>query len=141
MTDNNQQKPKGFNRAKRKAEEVLANEEKIEKLLEEGFKKADEKENELKEVWNDIQLLLRLIKSWWKKEYTAVPWKTIIYAATAIFYLINPLDIIPDFIPIIGFVDDITVIGFVINSLQKDIIKFKDWENQQHTKEQSEHPQ
>lgn len=130
MTDNNQQKPKGFNKAKNKAEKLLANDKELEKLIEDGFKKADKKENELKEVWNEIQLLLRLIKAWWKKEYTAVPWKTIIYSVTAILYLINPLDIIPDFIPIIGFVDDITIIAFVINALKKDIIKFKEWESE-----------
>lgn len=128
MNEHQQQKPKGFNKAKSKAEKLIANDEKIEELIEDGFKKAHKKESELKEVWKDFQLLLRLIKSWWKKEYTAVPWKTIIYAVTAVLYFINPLDIVPDFIPIIGYVDDITLIAFVINALQKELIKFEDWE-------------
>ena len=39
-----------------------------------------------------------------------------------LFYFISPMDLIPDFIPVAGFVDDIAVIGGVYASI-KDTLK------------------
>ncbi len=128
MKEDNQE-PKGFARAKQKTEELLENGEKLSKLLGDAKEKANHKKGKLKNAWNDLQALLRLVNAWWKKEYQEIPWKTILYAASAIFYFVSPLDFIPDFIPIAGFLDDITVIAFVTNSLKTDIDKFKEWEN------------
>lgn len=124
-----EKEPNGFSKAKHKTEELLGNGEKLSKLLEEAKEKAEEKKGKLKSAWNDFQALLRLVTAWRKKEYQEIPWKTILYAASAIFYFVSPLDFVPDFIPIAGFLDDITVIGFVSNSLKGDIEKFKEWEN------------
>jgi uncharacterized membrane protein YkvA (DUF1232 family) len=123
-------KPKGFKAAKEKAKQIIGNEKKLSKLLSEGQKKAHAKQEKLKSVWNDFQTLFRLIKAWWKKEYTAVPWKTVLYAVAAVLYFVNPIDVIPDFIPGFGLLDDITLITFVINSLKKDINQFLNWESE-----------
>ncbi|MFT6167335.1 MAG: uncharacterized membrane protein YkvA (DUF1232 family) [Vicingaceae bacterium] len=128
MEEKNQE-PKGFAKAKQKTEELLENGEKLSKLLREAKEKAEEKKGKLKDAWSDLQALLRLVQAWWKKDYQEIPWKTILYAATAIFYFVSPLDFIPDFIPVAGFLDDITVIAFVTNSLKIDIEKFKEWES------------
>lgn len=135
--DSSNKKPKGFKAAKEKAEQIIGNEEKLSKLLNDGQKKAKEKQEKLKSVWNDFQALFRLIKAWWKKEYNAVPWKTILYAIAAVFYFVNPFDVVPDFIPALGLLDDITLITFVINSLKKDIEAFLNWESGK-AKEESE---
>lgn len=123
--------PRGFKRVKKKTEALLENGEKLKALLNSAGSKAKEKQQQLKNVWNDFQTLLRLVKAWWKKDYTQVPWKTILYAATAILYFVSPIDAIPDFIPLSGFIDDISVITFVINSIHGDIKKFEAWEKSQ----------
>ena len=124
-----EKEPQGFHKAKKKTEALLENEEKLNSLLIAAKKKAVRKKQNLKAVWNDFQTLLRLVKAWWKKEYTEVPWNTILYAASAIFYFVSPVDLIPDFIPITGLLDDVTVITFVAKSLKGDLTKFKEWEN------------
>ncbi len=129
--DQSNKKPKGFNAAKKKAEQIIGNQKKLSKLLSDGQEKAKAKQEKLKSVWNDFQALFRLIKAWWKKEYTSVPWKTVLYAVAAVLYFVNPLDVIPDFIPGLGLLDDITLITFVINSLKKDIEQFLNWEKDQ----------
>ena len=45
--------------------------------------------------------------------------------AGALAYVVLPIDIIPDFIPGVGFIDDIFVIGFVIKSLSDEIERYK----------------
>ena len=128
MKDKNQE-PNGFAKARQKTEELLENGEKLSKLLTDAKEKADKKKGKIKTVWSDLQALLRLVQAWWKKDYLEIPWKTILYAASAIFYFVNPFDLIPDFIPLAGFLNDITVITFVTVSLKKDITKFKEWES------------
>lgn len=37
-------------------------------------------------------------------------WKRVIIAGLAMLYIISPLDLIPDFIPVIGWLDDLGVL-------------------------------
>ncbi len=123
--------PKGFNKAKGKAEKLLGNKNKFRKLLEEGEAKAKAKQAKLKGVWSEVQTLFRLLKAWQKRSYTKVPWKTILYIVAALVYFINPFDVVPDFIPGFGLVDDLSILTFVINSVKNDIEAFKKWETEE----------
>ena len=80
------------------------------------------------EDWDDLMALFRLVWAWVTREYTEVPWKTLLWILGAIVYFVNPFDVIPDFIPVFGYVDDAAVIAFVINSVRNDVEDFKDWE-------------
>ena len=45
--------------------------------------------------------------------------------AGALAYVVFPIDIIPDFIPGIGFIDDVFVVGMVMKSISDEIERFK----------------
>jgi len=122
------EEPKGFKKAEGKAKELLKSKQKLKQLISSAHKKGKEKKEKLKSVWSDFQTLLRLLRAYRNKEYNEIPWRTILYAATAVLYFVTPFDLIPDFIPLTGFLDDITVITFVIGSIQEDLQKFKAWE-------------
>ena len=124
------EEPKGFKRAEKKAKELLGNEEKLNSLLNNAKNKSKKKSKQLKSVWSEFQTLLRLLKAYWKKDYRETPWRTILYATAAIIYFVNPLDLIPDFIPMTGLLDDISIITFVISSIKTDLDKFKTWEEE-----------
>ncbi len=124
-------KPKGFSKAEKKTTKLFENREKLKVVLEDAYKKSIKNKKKLSSVWIDFQTLLRLIKAYFKKEYKDLPWKTLIYATTAVVYFLNPFDVIPDFIPLTGYLDDITLITFVIKSIQKDLEKFASWEKNQ----------
>ena len=75
--------------------------------------------------------LVRLVRAYVKGEYRDVPWETIALAIGALIYFISPIDAIPDFIPVVGYIDDAAVIGFVIASVYTDLNNFRDWEADQ----------
>ena len=53
--------------------------------------------------------------------------QTYVMIAGALAYVVLPIDVIPDFIPGVGFVDDIFVLGFVLKSLSDEIERYKNF--------------
>jgi uncharacterized membrane protein YkvA (DUF1232 family) len=41
---------------------------------------------------------------------------------------VAPLDIIPDFLPVLGFADDLSVLIAIFNSVKHEVEAFLDWE-------------
>ena len=75
-----------------------------------------------KETWyHNFKLLFDMITD---KEYT-VDKKTYLMIAGALAYVVFPIDIIPDFILGVGFLDDAFVLGFVVKQLSGEIDKYK----------------
>jgi uncharacterized membrane protein YkvA (DUF1232 family) len=73
-------------------------------------------------------VLGRLIKAYALGQYREVPWKTILLIVAAIIYFVNPLDLVPDIIPLTGLTDDFAVLLWVYNSVSNEIEKFLAWE-------------
>lgn len=57
-------------------------------------------------VMQDIGVLYLAVRS------AAVPWYAKSLAALTVSYALNPIDLIPDFIPVLGYVDDLLVVPF-----------------------------
>ena len=79
----------------------------------------------------NIKILVNMVKAYCNKTYTRVPKKTIIAISFALFYVVSPIDAIPDNTPVIGYVDDIAVVEHVLKSANQDIEDYKKWEDQQ----------
>lgn len=73
-------------------------------------------------------VLGRLIKAYALGEYRQVPWKTILLIVAAVVYFVNPLDLVPDIIPLTGLTDDFAVLLWVYNSVSNEIERFIEWE-------------
>jgi uncharacterized membrane protein YkvA (DUF1232 family) len=78
-------------------------------------------------VKKDLQTLLRLMRAYGEGRYRAVSGKNLALAALGLFYLVSPLDVLPDFIPG-GFADDAAVIGFVVRKIRNELVAFEAWE-------------
>ena len=95
--------------------------------------KADEIEDKFKSdrllgrYIEDGRLLISMVKDYWNGNYKNVPWFTIAAAVFSLLYVLNPLDIIPDFIPLIGWIDDIAVITIAVKMIEKDLQTYKSW--------------
>ena len=121
-------KPVGFAKAKSKAEQYARDKKRSSELLSDMMQKAVKHRQQLTGIWQDLMALYRMLKAWAKGDYRMMPWKTIVWALAAVVYFMNPLDMVPDFIPGIGYLDDAVVLGFVMNSIRKDVSKFLEWE-------------
>ena len=75
-----------------------------------------------------IPTLVQMVKSYVKKEYTNIPVSSIIAIISALLYWLAPIDVIPDTIPGIGYLDDTSVIGFCLKLINNDLKKYKEWQ-------------
>lgn len=123
---------KGYKRYEKKAKKYLNNPKKTESLLNRALLKANRKKNSLTDVWEKLQLLISLLRSWSKGEYRKIPVRSIIMVIATIIYFVSPLDFIPDFILGFGFLDDAAVIGFTLKQISKDLDKYQAWKQDQH---------
>jgi uncharacterized membrane protein YkvA (DUF1232 family) len=124
------QPPRGFAQAQSQAESAARDKNKTKELLHDALNKAYRNRNQLKSVWKDLMAVLRMLKAWSKGEYQSLPWKTIVLSLATVIYFLNPFDIAPDFIPGVGYLDDAVVLGFVVNSIKKELDKFLRWESE-----------
>ena len=95
-----------------------------ERELNEKFKHVPEK---LKKVVNQVKLLYELIRSYIDGTYREIPWISIATAVAAVVYFLAPIDLIPDAIPGLGYIDDIFVIRFALSALGSDLKTFCEW--------------
>lgn len=81
------------------------------------------------DVMRKFNLFLRLAKSYYNGEYRNVPWSVIVKIVAGILYFVTIIDLIPDFIPVIGYTDDIAVLLWIYTSIEGELVKFEDWEH------------
>lgn len=79
----------------------------------------------------DLKLLLALVRDYVKGDYRAIPYWSIAAIAAALLYVLSPIDLIPDFIPGIGYVDDALVVAACLAMVEKDLCAYKDWKEKQ----------
>ena len=114
-----------------KAKKIINDDEKLKELIDDVLKKLKEVSSDKKtsaKLNDSLRLFIRIINAYTSKEYTYVPWKTICLIVAGLIYFIYPVDLIPDFIPVSGLIDDIALIAWIYESIQDDIENFLEWE-------------
>ena len=85
----------------------------------------------LARLFQNLRLLVPLIKDYWKGTYRDVSGKSIVIFAVAILYIISPIDLIPDYIIGLGQIDDAVILGLSLYFLEKDLLKYKEWKDRE----------
>ena len=103
----------------------------LDKILEaeENLKSKFKSQGRLKRFFEDIQILFSMIKDYINGSYREVPWKIIASIGGTLLYVLSPIDLIPDFIPIVGYLDDAAVVAFCLNFVEDDLVAYKIWKD------------
>jgi len=114
------------------------------KISEEDVRQVIRKEEEINRKFHgplakfllDARTLFALIKDYWNKQYREVPWWTIGAATAALLYVLNPMDIVPDFIPVVGLVDDAAIVSACLFMLDRDLVRYRLWKKTARTEDE-----
>lgn len=79
--------------------------------------------------FNDIKTVVSMIIDYSKGKYKDVPLNTFAAILFACIYLLMPIDLIPDLIPVFGVLDDIAVIRLILFLIKSDIEKYRLWKD------------
>lgn len=124
-------KSKSFQNALRKAAGIASNNEKIADLISSVTDKMSDMDGNKKrasDFLKRIGTLLRMLKAYINGNYRQIPFKSLLMIIGALIYFMMPLDLIPDFIPVTGFADDISILFLVFGSINQDIEAFLEFE-------------
>ncbi|MCL5036467.1 MAG: YkvA family protein [Chloroflexi bacterium] len=122
------------------AEKIAADPVKASHLVTESEEKAvkiKKARGMVDEIYESLLTTIRLVRAYYGGEYRQVPWKVIMAAVLALLYFLNPFDIVPDFLYILGFTDDAIVIAVLTGSISEHLVSFKAWEEDRVSPEKS----
>ncbi|WP_414479172.1 DUF1232 domain-containing protein [Reinekea sp.] len=117
-----------FEKVKHKAEAMMDHPEQLKKVAESAWEKTLGLKGPLEQVWEQLKLMVSLVKEWVAGNYKEVPTASIVAIVAGFIYLLSPIDLIPDFIPVLGYLDDIFVLGVVFTQVAKDLEAFAHWQ-------------
>ena len=81
----------------------------------------------LRRFYEDVVLLVAMTRDYWNGAYRKIPWWVISSVVFALLYVLNPFDLIPDILPVIGLTDDAALLALCLTMTEKDILKYQDW--------------
>jgi uncharacterized membrane protein YkvA (DUF1232 family) len=113
-----------------RAAQYLSNPDKLRDLLTKARTKADSTGSggPFKYLWDSLMTFLRLIRAYVTGEYREISWQSLTLIVAAILYFVIPIDLIPDFLVGVGYVDDVAVLAWVIGVVSPELEAFRRWE-------------
>lgn len=114
-----------------KANKYIDDKSKLRDLLNNAMEKMNNRKSKgpLKEIWDRIQLLFGITRDWIRGTYKEVKLESMIMIVIGLLYFVTPLDIIPDWLIGLGWVDDAFILGLIIRQLDNELESYKAWKN------------
>lgn len=91
------------------------------------------KENKFTQLFHTAHTLVRLVRSYASGEYRQIHTTTIASGIGVLLYVLSPIDLVPDFIPVVGFLDDLSLISWFVGKFNSEIVRFREWEGTNET--------
>lgn len=99
---------------------------KAHQLTSDDLSKAEEKSLHLDEKMSDFKILINMAKDILAGRYKVNTWNASIIVGT-IIYVVSPIDAIPDLIPVLGWLDDVTIVGYALSKLSIEMKRYKEY--------------
>ena len=78
-----------------------------------------------------LMVFVELVKAYTKGTYRNLPKNSLLKIVAGLLYFLLVPDLIPDLLPIFGFVDDLSLLIWIANSVKKDLEDFEEWQKNQ----------
>ena len=75
----------------------------------------------------DVKIFFSMLKDFFTKKYIEVPIGTAMAIVGSLLYVLLPVDVIPDFIPVVGYLDDAAVLAACMAFVHSDIQRYKEF--------------
>ena len=124
-----EREPKRFRNYLRRAELLVSSSERLRDLATQATGKLSSIASiRIDTVRDQLNLCIALVRSWMHGEYDGVSRQTIVAVTAALLYFVVPFDLIPDFLIGWGFIDDASVVGYVMSMLAAEMDAFRQWQ-------------
>ncbi len=80
----------------------------------------------LSALWKHRSELFGMLSDMWRGTYKA-SLLTIVAIVLGLLYIISPIDLIPDFIPVVGWMDDGAIMYFLLKRLMYEMQRHAAW--------------
>jgi uncharacterized membrane protein YkvA (DUF1232 family) len=118
-----------FQRATSDAKSYARNPERLRRLIHDAIGKINViPRGPFADTWPYLMAMVRLIRAYHKGEYRDVSEQNLLIIIAAIIYFVSPFDVIPDWIPVLGHIDDAFVVSLTLKSVRGDLDTFMAWE-------------
>jgi uncharacterized membrane protein YkvA (DUF1232 family) len=131
MKNEKKRKNLSFKNALLRAKGILKDRQQSERLVRNARRVLENRvslSRRIKGVQDKIKIFIRMLKAYYTGQYREIPWKSIVFITAALLYFIAPFDMVPDFIPVTGLIDDVSIIVWVYKQIGTDMQQFLDWE-------------
>lgn len=118
-----------FKKSYENASEKVKSNRMMNALLGTVFNKMESKNSNTSfgKITSKLASMLSLVKHYINGSYRDVETKSIVLVTAGLIYFLSPIDLIPDFLPLIGYADDIALLTYIFTSLSGEIEKFELW--------------
>lgn len=111
-----------------KVQTLIASNVLLEKLAVNVYGKLEASLQKYADIAERLKVIARMSEAWRKQMYRDISYASFFICITILLYFISPIDLIPDFIPFIGGLDDVLLLAYMLKVIDKEIEKFLDWE-------------
>ena len=120
-----------FKKSESKASVILKDKAKAGDTIKEALGKAVPNTSDWEGVWAKMLLLFAVAKDYVNGDYTEIPKRSIVAILGGLIYFLSPIDVVPDFVPVLGFIDDVFILNLVYKQVIKDLERYKIWKDSQ----------
>jgi len=120
-----------FNIFLQRAGKLLGKPFRVAVVLREVAAKLDDKNSTKGPIQQLIDMgrtLVRLVSAFITGSYRQIESSTIIAGLAVLLYFLSPIDLVPDFIPVVGLLDDLALVSWFISKFAGEISRFREWE-------------
>src|SRR4051812_43351243 len=118
-----------FRRASSDAEEYSRDPKRLRKLVEDAVGKISIiPRGPFAETWPYLMAMIRVIRDYTRAEYRDISEPNLVTIIAALIYFVSPFDVIPDWVPILGHIDDAFVVSLALKTVRGDLDTFMAWE-------------